>query len=133
VTTAADITVKKADGTTDILWSLLASSGGDNSPAVWRSGTASGTVGQKPTFQMSTRDNGNKTARRIDFSGKFPSVYTDSNTGQTEVRAVIPFSASFAVPSNISQTDMNEAAAQLLNLLASTLAKSAVSTGFAPT
>ncbi|DAD51568.1 TPA_asm: coat protein [ssRNA phage Esthiorhiza.2_49] len=132
MTTAADITVKKADGTTDIIWSLLAGSGGDNAPAVWRSGTAAGTVGQKPTFQVLTKDNGNKTARRIEFSGKFPSVYTNTSTGQTEVRAVIPFSASFAVPTNVAQVDMNEAAAQLLNLLSSVLAKSAVSTGYAP-
>nr|QDH89069.1 MAG: hypothetical protein H1Bulk30739e362_000002 [Leviviridae sp.] len=131
--TAADITVKKADGTTDIIWSLVASSGGDNSPAVWRSNTAPGTLGQRPTFKISTRDNGNKTARRVDISGVFPSVYTNSASGQTEVRATIPFSASFAVPQNIVTTDLNEAAAQLCNLIASALSKSAISTGFAPT
>jgi hypothetical protein len=130
--TAANITVKKSDGTTDIVWSLLAASGGDQSPAVWRSDTASGTVGQRPTFTMSARWNGPKTARRVDFSGVFPSVYTDSNTGQTEVRSVIPFSASFAIPQNITSTDVNEAAAQLTNLIASALAKSAISAGYAP-
>jgi hypothetical protein len=131
--TATSITVKKADGTTDIVYTLLTGSGGDSSPAVWRSATASGTNGQQPTFQILTRDNGNKTARRVEMSGKFPSVYTNSNTGQTEVRGVIPFSASFAIPSNVTQADMNEAAAQVCNLIGSTMAKSAVSTGFAPT
>ncbi len=133
MTAAANITVKKADGTTDIVWTLLAASGGDSSPAVWRSETAVGTLGQRPTFQISSRDNGSKTARRVTMSGAFPSVYTNSTTGQTEVRGTIPFSASFAVPTNITSTDLNEAAAQLCNLIASTLAKSAVSTGYAPT
>jgi len=132
MTTAADIVVKKADGTTDITWSLLAGSGGDAAPAIWRSNTAAGTVGQRPTFQISSKWNGPKTARRVDMSGSFPSVYTNSNTGQTEVRGTVPFSCSFAVPFDIASTDLAEAAAQLLNLCASTLAKSAVSTGYAP-
>jgi hypothetical protein len=130
--TAANITVKKNDGTTDIVWTLLAASGGDNSPAVWRSETAVGTIGQRPTFQINARWNGPKTARRVEMSGAFPSVYTNASTGQTEVRAVIPFSASFAVPQNITSTDLNEASAQLTNLVASALVKSAIAAGFAP-
>lgn len=132
MTTAADITIKKADGTTDILWSLLAGSGGDTAPAIWRSNTAAGTIGQRPTFSISSKWNGPKTARRVDMSGSFPSVYTNTSTGQTEVRGSIPMTVSFAVPANIAQTDLNEAAAQLSNLVATVLAKSAVSTGYAP-
>jgi hypothetical protein len=37
--TMASITVKKADGTTDIVYDALAASGGDNSPAAWRQDT----------------------------------------------------------------------------------------------
>jgi len=132
MTTAASITIKKADGTTDIVWTLLAASGGDSAPALWRSETAVGTIGQRPTFSIASRNNGPKTARRVDISGAFPSVYTNSTTGQTEVRGVIPFTCSFAVPTNISATDLNEAAAQLTNLIASTMAKTSVSTGYAP-
>jgi len=133
MTAAADITVKKADGTTDIIWSVLAGSGGDNSPAIWRSNTAIGTIGQRPTFQISSKWNGPRTARRVDFVGSFPSVYTNSTTGQTEVRGTIPVTVSFGVPVNIASADLNEAAAQLCNLVASALAKGAVSTGYAPT
>jgi hypothetical protein len=133
MTTAANITVKKADGTTDIVYTLLSGSGGDTSPALWRSETASGTIGQRPTFQIVSKWNGPKTARRIDLSGSFPSVFTNSSTGQTEVQGKIPFTASFAVPVNISSTDLGEAAAQLCNLISSTMAKSSVSTGYAPT
>lgn len=133
MTAAVDITVKKADGTTDIVWTSLVGSGGDTAPAIWRSNTAVGTLGQRPTFQISSKWNGPKTARRIDIVGSYPSVYTNSSTGQTEVRGTIPFTGSFAVPTNIAATDLNEAAAQLCNLIASAMAKSAVTTGFAPT
>lgn len=132
MTAAADITVKKADGTTDILWSVLAGSGGDSAPAIWRSNTAAGTIGQRPTFQITSKWNGPKTARRVDIAGSFPSVYTNSSTGQTEVRGTIPFVASFGVPVNIATADLNEAAAQLCNLMASVMTKGAVSSGYAP-
>jgi len=131
--TAVDITVKKADGTTDIIWTVLAGSGGDSSPAIWRSNTAVGTLGQRPTLQVSTKWNGPKTARRVEISGNFPSVYTNSATGQTEVRGYVPIAASFTVPANIAAADLNEASAQLCNLIASAMVKSAVSTGYAPT
>jgi hypothetical protein len=131
--TAVDIVVKKADNTTDITYSLVTASGGDTSPAVWRSNTASGTLGQRPVFQISSRWNGPKTVRRVDINGSFPSVYTDANTGLTQVRGTIPFSASFAVPQNISATDLGEAAAQLCNLVASTMTRSSVTSGYAPT
>lgn len=133
MTTAASITVKKADGTTDIVWTLLTGSGGDTSPALWRSETAAGTIGQRPTFQISSRWNGPKTARRVDISGAFPSVFTNTSTSQTEVQGTIPFTCSFAVPVNIASTDLSEAAAQLCNLVASSMSKLSVSTGYAPT
>lgn len=131
--TVADITIKKADGTTNIVWTAKAGAGGDASPAVWRSDTSIGTLGQRPTFSIMTKWNGPKTARRVEITGAFPSVYTNSSTGQTEVRGVIPLVASFAVPMNLSTTDLNEAAAQMCNLLASSQVVSAIASGYAPT
>lgn len=131
--TAANITVKKYDGTTDIVWTSISASGGDKSPAVWRSDTATGTNGQKPSFLLSARPNQDGSVRRVDISAKFPSVYTNSSTGQTEVRSTMTFSGSFAVPQNITATDINEFGAQIPNLIASALIKSCVEAGFAPT
>jgi len=131
--TAASITVKKNDGTTDIVWTLLSASGGDKSPASWRSDTAVGTNGQKPVFSIVSRSNGAGDTRRLDYSAKMPSVYTNSATGQTEVRANMTFSGSFAVPQNVVAADVNEFAAQIANLIASSLSKSSIAAGFAPT
>lgn len=133
MTTAANITVKKADGTTDIVWQVLAGSGGDSSPAFYRSNTATGTVGQRPTFQISTKWNGPQTARRVEASAKFPSVYTNSTTGQTEVRSTIAMTVSFGVPTNIVATDVVEAASQLCHLLNDAQFITSITNGYAPT
>jgi len=129
----ANITVKKADGTTDIVWTAIAASGGDKSPAYWRSDTAQGTMGQRPVFSCVARSNGAGNLRRVDVAGKFPSVYTNASTGQTEVRGTMTMQGSFAVPQDVVATDVNEFASQISNLIASTLIKSSVSSGFSPT
>lgn len=129
----ADISVKKADGTTSITYSAVAGSGGDASPAVFRSNTASGTVGQKPTIKVTSRDSGDKATRRVDISAVFPEVYTDTTTGLSQVSSKVTMNASFAVPQNLSSTTMGEAAAQLTNVLASALIQSSISSGYAPT
>jgi hypothetical protein len=131
--TAANLTVKKNDGTTDIVWTNISAAGGDKSPAVWRSATASGTQGQQPSLTMTARSNQDGTVRRVDVNAKFPSVYTNSATGQTEVRSVMTFSGSFAVPQNVAATDINEFSAQIPNLIATALTKSVIASGYAPT
>lgn len=130
---AANITVKKSDGTTDIVWTSIAASGGDKSPAYFRSDTAAGTVGQKPVMSVSARSNAAGDVRRVDFSVSFPGVYTNSSTGQTEVRSKMTMTGSFAVPQNVAATDINEFSAQVPNLIASALIKSTIAAGFAPT
>lgn len=131
MTTAGNLTIKKFDGTTDITWSLIAASGGDKAPALWRSTTAAGTVGQQPTFSATARWNTQKTVRRFDMTCTFPSVYTNSATGQTEVRSTMVMTASFAVPQNISATDIQEFTAQAANLISAM--KGSIVTGYAPT
>lgn len=131
--TIADVTVKKADGTTNITYSGIAGAGGDTSPAVFRSVTATGTIGQKPTIKITSRDSGDKLTRRIDVDAQFPEVYTDTTTGLTKVSGKVTMRASFGVPQGLSSTTMTEAAAQLTNFMADALIKSTISTGFAPT
>ncbi len=133
MTAATDITVKKADGTTSILWSLLTGSGGDKSPAVWRSGTATGTLGQKPMITVQSRWNAAGTVRRVDVEASFPSTYTDTSTSLTSVRSKATMKLSFAFPQDMLAADMSEAAAQIANLVASPLLVGAFASGYAPT
>lgn len=132
MTTATDITIKKSDGTTNIVFALQAAAGGDRSPAVWRSTTASGTAGQQPFCQISTRPNGDNNVRRADVLYVYPSVYTDTS-GNTQVRSKAVFQGSFALPLDATAADMAEMGTQLGNLMASTMFVSTFKSGYAPT
>lgn len=129
----ADVTVKKADGTTNIIFSGISGAGGDASPAVFRSVSAPGTTGQKPTIKITSRDSGDKATRRIVIDAVFPEVYTDTTSSLTKINSKVTMQVNVAVPQNLSSTTMSEAAAQLTNFLASALIQSSISSGFAPT
>jgi len=129
---AANLTVKKNDGTTDIVYTMVTASGGDRSPFLARSQSAIGTVGQQPTIWVQSRNNGDNTARRVEGKVTFPSVYTDTAQSLTKIRstAILEFSA--VLPLDIANADALEFSAQSTNLLASALMKSVFAVGYAP-
>jgi hypothetical protein len=133
MTAASNYVIKKYDGTTSITWTVMKGSGGDTDPAVWRSETATGTNGQRPTFQLSARSNGDGTVRRLDFKGVFPSVYTETDTSLTKVLASVVLTGSIAVPQGIGATDMQEACGQLCHLIGDPGTVAAFLAGYAPT
>lgn len=130
---AADITVKKADGTTNVVYTLITSAGGDKSPALFRQNAAVGTIGQKPYLSVASRWNGDKSARRVEGTFVFPSVYTNTATGTTEVRAKAVGQFSIALPMDMLPADTTEVGPQFGNLLASAIVAATNSSGFAPT
>lgn len=133
----ASITVKKADGTTDIVYDAITASGGDNSPAVWRqdTGAAAGLpVGLRPTFKLLSKWNGPKTARVLVPEFVYPYAVQDSTTTLYSAKDRVVFSnGAFTMPQAIPSSSLNEAAAQGENLLASALVKSCIQAGYAPT
>lgn len=129
----ADITVKKNDGTTDIVYTAMQPSSGDGVPAVWRSETGGTATAFKPTLSLSTRWNGAKTARRITAEYRYPQTATDSTTGLTNVVNVVPGSMSIVIPSTTPSSVSDEAVSQMINLLNSALIKGAFKNGYSPT
>lgn len=129
----ADITVKKADGTTNITFTALTPSSGDKVPAVWRSETAGLAAGLRPTFEMQSQWNGPRTARRVQINGQYPFTVTDTTTSTTTVKARIPFNATWTVPIEVPDTVVSEAVAQLSNMMASPLAQTSIKLGYSPT
>ncbi len=129
----ANITVKKADGTTDIVYSGISPSAGDTVPALWRCEAVSTAAGLRPTLQMLTKWNGPRTARRMEASFQYPEIVTDSVTSVSRVRNRIPVTISAVIPVEVPDSVVNEAVAQAFNLVASALFKSSTSSGFAPT
>lgn len=130
--TMANITVKKNDNTTDVVYTAVIASGGDKSPAVWRNNTIGTAAAQRPEFRMESRFNGDQTARRVDGSYTYPSLTTGSD-GKINVASRFNLTFSAVVPAGMLDADLNEGVAQSLHLLASALAVSSIQAGFAPT
>lgn len=133
--TMASQTVKKADGTTDIVYDAVAGSGGESSPAVWRqdTGAAAGLpVGLRSFFKLTSKWNGPKTARQMLIEGVMPYAVQDSTTTLYSAKDRVVMTATITMPQAIPSANLNEVV-QMLNLMAASLTKSSVQAGYAPT
>lgn len=131
--TMADITVKKNDGSTDVIYVKLQASGGEQSPAIWRLAAATGTNGQKPELRMSSQFNAAQTGRKFKIDFSYPEVYTDANTSLTLVKARANVKVEGFIPIDMTDANAEEFGAQFGNLLAAALIEEAMTAGFAPT
>lgn len=129
----ANITVKKADGTTDIVYSALNPSSGDKVSALWRSETAGASGSLRPTLDMQAQWNGPRTARRVTETFQYPFTVTDTTTGVTTVKARIPMTLTAVIPVEIPDATIAEAINQFMNLNKSTLIIDCFKIGFGPT
>lgn len=131
--TMADITVKASNGTTDVVYTGIVSSGGDKSPAIFRNNAASGAAGQRPELRVRSTATG-AGQRKVEGSFTFPQLYTESTTGLTKVAGRANGSWNVSLPIEVvNDATLAEFAAQFGNLVASTLMKSVHTSGFAPT
>lgn len=130
--TAANVTIKKNDGTTDIVYTLVAASAGDKIPAVWRSNTVGTANAHRPTMQAWAYPNGQKTARRVQGKFEYPTTVIDTQ-GKTQIADKFIGEINCLVPQGMPDTDTNEAASQFCNWVAAALFKQMVKDGFAAT
>lgn len=128
----ANITVKKNDGTTDVIYTAVVPSAGDKSPAIWRNQTVGTAAGHQPQVSVVSRANGLNTARRVELTGTYGSLVTGTD-GKISVADKVVVTLSAVIPLGMPTTDVNEAVSQLLNVCNSVLIKDSVKTGFAPT
>jgi hypothetical protein len=134
--TMASITVKKADGTTDIVFDSISAAGGDTSPAVWRQdtgNTAGLPVGLRSMVKLTSKWNGPKSARQVAYEAVFPYAVLSNDTGLYSARDRVVATGIITMPQGIPATQLAEAAAQIPNLIASALFKSAFAAGYSPT
>jgi len=129
----ANITVKKNDGTTDIVFTAASPSSGDGVQAIWKSQTVGSAPAHQPELRLMSRemDGGKKRALRAYFL--YPQIATDTTTGVTSVIQRQLASVDWTVPKDMNQVDINEATSQFANLVASVLFKDSVKAGYAPT
>lgn len=127
----ANITVKKADGTTDSIFTAITGAAGDNQPARWRADSVGGAVGHRPVASMLTRNNGNGTGRAS--TTRFQYKVTREVNGASVLIGTIPFELHGVVGDQYTQAEIDEAVAQAMNFFDDPLHVSALKSGFAPT
>jgi len=130
--TAANITVKAANGTTDIVYKIKSPSAGDTVPAIWRNDAIGSAAVHRPEFRLTTRDANGGKDRHARATYVYPQIATDTTTSLVSVVSKALGSGDWTLPKGMSSADINEMVAQYANLLASALIKSSVSDGFAP-
>lgn len=126
----ADITVKKNDGTTDIVYAQQSPSSGDNTPAVWKATTIGTAPAHQPEFRLLARDASKGAKRALRSTYMYPQIATNTTTSLTLVVDKASADTNWNFPKGMSQTDINEFVSQYANLLVSTLVKTCVKTGY---
>ncbi len=127
-----DITIKKFDGTTDVVWKGVIASSGDKNPAIWRNETVGSASGHMPTYKLESASSGNGLVRRLVGNGFYPETATATD-GRVSVVNKLGLKVEWTVPTGMSQALVNEGAYQLANLIASSLIKSCTAAGYSAT
>lgn len=128
-----NITIKKADGTTDVLFTGISPSAGDKTPAIFRSNSVGSSVLARPELRVTTQNNGTNTARRVKIDFSYPQVTDNVVSGTRSVTGRANFSLTGIVPVSMDDEIVAEACTQVINLLASSLIRNVVLSGYAPT
>lgn len=132
--TLANITVKLADNTTNLVLTAIQGAGSDGTPAVWRDETGTFTSEQRLTAQISTRWNDKRTARvsqclvRMPILRATPVANVYDITGYAECR-----DGRFTIPQGMTTASQQNFAAIATNFMASQLIRDCISSGFAAT
>lgn len=126
----ANITVKKNDGVTDIVYTGQSPSSGDGVPAIWKATTIGSAPAHQPELRLSARDGSKGAKRTLRGTFQYPQIATNSTTGLTSVVDRASADVNFAFSKSMTQTDINEFVSQFANLLSSQLVKDCVKAGF---
>lgn len=126
-----NLTVKKYDGTTDIVFTALVPSSGDKTPAIWRCESVGSAAAHKPFLRMQAQPNGAGNARWVKTEFVYPVTATNTTTGVTSVIGKVSLNASAVLPLDVPDATIREAIAQSINLLKALSAD--VANGYAPT
>lgn len=125
-----DLTVKKADTTTDILWTGMNGSAGDKLPAIWRSNTVGASVAFRPEFQMWAYTASSGTQRGVKTSLVYPILEVDGSI--TRVIGYCTQVSETKLLLKATDADAGEAVAQGINLLDHATLIAAIKSGFPP-
>lgn len=126
MTQATNITVKKADGTTDIVYSVVSPSAGDGSAAIFRPNSVGTSIATRPYLAVTPTA---KTGRRV-IKTNFVYPLIDPVSGK--VVDYITVKTESNASEAASDSDLSEAMAQSANLNASPLVVTTRKEGYGP-
>lgn len=125
---AANIVVKKADGTTNITYLVKAASAGKD-PARYREETTSAINAMRPTATIAVVPSGTSgVVRRLDVNGGYPCT---DGVDPTVMAGSVGLKLQLFAPQNVPTAQSNEGIHQLLNFCSSNEVKQAIIDGFA--
>lgn len=131
----ADITVKKADLTTDIVYNALTASGGDTGTARWRqdTGAVSGLPAEhRASLFLRTIEHDNGRSRKGIATYRRPAYYQDTTTGLYKADLAGSGRAELIIPKGMTPADQAEFVYQFCHLMAALLMKQSLAAGYAP-
>lgn len=128
----ANITIKKADGTTDVVYTQVNASGGDQRWALWRNNSVGTAPAHRPYLRTASRDTQDGRQREVNTEFKYTQVSTNTTTGVTSVVETAFGKAQFRIPKGMEAAPAKEFAFQFGNLMASAMMKAVLEEGAAP-
>lgn len=129
----SNITVKKDDGATDIIYVAKNPSSGDGVPSRWRADSAGTADSFKPELTISGHLNSGGTARWLNLKYVMPQVFTDSTTSLSAVNSKVTATLDMSFPVSTPDSVVNEAVSQLFNLINKTEIRTVFKEKFPPT
>jgi hypothetical protein len=118
----ANMTVKKADGTTDTTYYGVQGAAG-NVPAIWRGTNSSGALANIPDLRVSGRDGPRGASRILRMTYVYPEIALNTTTGVYQLVSKSRFSGEWEMSRNMSYGSVVESATQFSNLMYHTLMK----------
>lgn len=129
----SNITVKKDDNTTDIVYTFQVPSSGDGTPAVWKCTTIGTSQAHQPELRLSASEADGGQSRRLRATYQYPQIATDSTTSLISVVNKATCSVEWKFPKGMTSLDVNEFVSQLSNLLDDTVVKNCLKAGYSAT
>lgn len=118
MSTAANITVKKNDGTTDVIYGVLEGRSGDN-PARWMAPALGATPATQPELRVGSRQVNGTEKGKVIATFMYPYSVVNTTTGVTSIQSKEMLRLEYTGDREIPQAVRDEAVSQGMNLLAS--------------
>lgn len=128
-----NLTIKKNDGTTDIVWSAISPSAGAGVPAVWKSLTVGSADDHHPEFRLSSAISKDGKSTKMRGTLMYPSLSTDTTTGLTTVVRNSKGFIDWDMPRGMPDAEINEFVQQFANLIVHGDVRYAIKTRVSPT